>query len=301
MSAYNLSYVIATRNRLPFLKTTLGRLISNLQPGEEIVVVDGNSTDGAKEYLQQLFADGRIHQFISEPDHNQAHGWNKAMLMARGTIIKKIIDDDVPCFSAIRKCSNFMLQNPQVDLCISNALGTDLSAPKEIRTASRLAYYEAWRKGETPCFTFGDVYLLIRKSSLSYLGLYDTQFTMMDWEYSLRCSYLKTNIAYYMGYNAMSVHTPGNVTSITTQARLKKESEIGRAKYNYKGDRADISLYSELKIAIGKAINYKSKQAPTQNTAALIPGDEELSAIYDNLYKVIEEYNQQQNFTIISY
>jgi glycosyltransferase involved in cell wall biosynthesis len=89
MSAYNLSYVIATRNRLPFLKITLGRLISNLQPSEEIVVVDGNSTDGAKEYLQQLFADGRIHQFISEPDHNQAHGWNKAMLMARGTIIKK--------------------------------------------------------------------------------------------------------------------------------------------------------------------------------------------------------------------
>ena len=90
---YSISYLISTRNRLPHLKITLAKLIAELQPDEEVVVVDGNSTDGAKEYLQQLFEQGKIHQFVSESDRNQAHGWNKAMLMANGTIIKKIIEN----------------------------------------------------------------------------------------------------------------------------------------------------------------------------------------------------------------
>ncbi|SHN24098.1 glycosyltransferase [Mucilaginibacter sp. OK098] len=292
MSLYKLSFIIATRNRLPFLKITLEKLINELLPGEEIVVVDGNSTDGASEYLQQLFEQGKIHQFISEPDHNQAHGWNKALLMAKGTIIKKIIDDDVHSYTAIRKCADFMLSNPQVDICISNCLTTDLETPKNIQTTGRLKYYEAWKAGKTPCFTFSDVYLLIRKSSLAYLGLFDTQFAMLDWEYSLRCSWLKASIAYYTGYNALAVSTQGNVTSSTNAARLKTEGLIGKAKYGYKGDRSDISLYSELKIAVGKAINYKAGSSVITANQSSEAGTERLGFVYNNLYTIIEDYNR---------
>jgi glycosyltransferase involved in cell wall biosynthesis len=84
MPEVNFSYIIATRNRLPFLKITLEKLITAIQPDEEIVVVDGNSTDGSREYLQGLFQAGSIHQYLSESDKNQAHGWNKALLMAKG-------------------------------------------------------------------------------------------------------------------------------------------------------------------------------------------------------------------------
>ena len=164
---FDLSYIIATRNRLPFLKITLNRLLGELQPGEEIVVVDGDSTDGAKDYLQQLFDDGKIHQYISEPDHNQAHGWNKALLMAKGIIIKKIIDDDVFCYSAIRECKNYMLQNPDVDVMISNDLGSSLRNYKTIQKLSRLPQFEKWSKGLAPSFTFGDVSMLIKRSSLA--------------------------------------------------------------------------------------------------------------------------------------
>ncbi|MDB4919634.1 glycosyltransferase [Mucilaginibacter sp.] len=300
MNLFNLSYIIATRNRLAFLKITLEKLIIALQPGEEIVVVDGNSTDGAKEYLLQLFEQGKIHQFISEPDHNQAHGWNKALLMARGTIIKKVIDDDVPSFTAIRKCREFMLNNPGVDICISNGLTADLLAPQNIHTNGRLKYYEVWKAGKTACFTFSDVYMLIRKSALSYLGLFDTQFAMMDWEYSLRCSYLKASIAYYTGYNSLAVNTPENVTSSTNAARLKKEGLIGEEKYGYEGDRSDISFYSEIKIAIGKAINYKTENSGTNNGTSQMPAFDEMVSVYNRFYEVIEAYNQADDFVFIS-
>lgn len=293
---FNLSYIIATRNRLPFLTITLSRLINELLPDEEIVVVDGDSTDGAKEYLQQLFEQGKIHQYISEPDHNQAHGWNKALLMAKGVIIKKIIDDDVYSYTAIRKCGSYMLNNPQIDICLSNGLTVDLISPQNIQKASRFKYYENWKNGNLACFTFSDVYMLIRKSSLSYLGLFDTQFAMMDWEYSLRCSYLKANIIYYTGYNSLSVHTPGNVTSVTDSIRLKKEGQIGKEKYGYEGDRSDISLYSEFKIAIGKTIGYNKEK---KQASSKMPELDELEFIYADFYKQIEVYNHENNFNFI--
>lgn len=293
---FNLSYIIATRNRLPFLTITLSRLINELLPDEEIVVVDGDSTDGAKEYLQQLFEQGKIHQYISEPDHNQAHGWNKALLMAKGVIIKKIIDDDVYSYTAIRKCGSYMLNNPQIDICLSNGLTVDLISPQNIQKASRSKYYENWKNGNLACFTFSDVYMLIRKSSLSYLGLFDTQFAMMDWEYSLRCSYLKANIIYYTGYNSLSVHTPGNVTSVTDSIRLKKEGQIGKEKYGYEGDRSDISLYSEFKIAIGKTIGYSKEK---KQASSKMPELDELEFIYADFYKQIEVYNHENNFNFI--
>ncbi|MEO6978896.1 MAG: glycosyltransferase [Mucilaginibacter sp.] len=299
MSTIRLSYIIATRNRLTFLKITLPGLLAALQDDEEIVAVDGNSTDGAKEYLQQLFEQGKIQQFISEPDHNQAHGWNKGFMLAKGEIIKKIIDDDVHCYTAINKCKQFMLGNPQVDICISDCLASSIAGPSNIHVASRLKQYNDWKNGKTTCFTFTDVHMLIRKSALSYVGLFDTQFAMIDWEYSLRCSFLKANIAYYTGYNALSVGTPGNVSSQTNAARLKQEGLIGKTKYGYEGDRADISLFSEFKIAVGKAINYKAANNQATHEMPQLPAPDELTAIYHKLYVAVEDYNRKDDFIFI--
>ena len=293
------SYIIATRNRLPLLKITLKKLIDGLQQGEEIVVVDGNSTDGAKEYLQQLFNENKIHQFISEPDRNQAHAWNKAMLMAKGVLVKKIIDDDVHDYNAIRRCRDFMLANAGVDICISNNLDSTLDNPDNIAITGRLPQYRQWKAGHTKAFTFSDVSLLLRKSSLSMLGLYDTQFRMMDWEYALRASYLKLRIAYYTGYNSMAVSTPGNVTSTATKHVLQLEEKIGKLKYNYAGDKVDISLYSHIKITLGKW--YYALITGKKMVAGLssLPPDDELQAIYAIFYQKLDEHNQADNFDFI--
>jgi len=279
----NLSYIIATRNRLPFLKITLGKLLEEILPDEEIVVVDGNSTDGTKEYLHELYSKGKIHQFISEPDKNQAHAWNKAMLLAKGTLIKKIIDDDVFCYSAIRECKNYMLQNSKIDVCISNDLGCHIDSYKNIQNFSRYSEFSKWKEGIVKSFTFGDVHLLARKKSLAYIGLYNTAFVMMDWEYSLRISYLKANIAYYSGYNALSVVHAETVSSTKNVELIKKQGNMGEAMYEYEGDGADISLWSKIKIFIGKLI-YKDKATLKTETLTAI----DIAETYNYLYDYIE-------------
>lgn len=285
----NLSYILTTRNRLPFLKVTLEKLLVEILPDEEIVVVDGNSMDGTKEYLKELFDEGKINQYISEPDKNQAHGWNKAMLLSKGILIKKIIDDDVFCYSAIRECKNFMLQNENIDACISNSLTVSLGDIKNVEEHSRFNYFKEWKQGVTKSFTFSDVYLMLRRSSLAYTGLYDTKFRMLDWEYSLRISYLKSNLAYYTGFMAMCVGTPGNVTSETSKEVLAREGEIGAYLYEYAGDGSDISTWSKIKIAIGKfLLRYKSKDDKKVDTSKLV----NLKEFYKGAYNLIESKNR---------
>ncbi|MDP9046659.1 MAG: glycosyltransferase [Bacteroidota bacterium] len=288
-----LSYIIATRNRLAFLKITLQKLIGELQPDEEIVAVDGDSTDGSKEYLQRLFDEGKIHQFISEPDENQAHAWNKAMLMAKGSIIKKIIDDDVFCYSAIRTCKNFMLSNPDVDVVISNDLACDLSNHKKINQSSRQPQFEKWRNGVNPSFTFGDVHMLIRRSSLGRLGLYNTCYIMMDWEYSLRISYMQANIVYYTGYNALSVSHAESVSASKNAEIATKQGERGAIFYEYKGDRGNIGLWSKIKIGAGKLLKPPGKKGISVKEGAF----NDLDSVYTYLYQYISELNHSLDFT----
>ena len=291
-----ISFIISTKNRLPFLKILNKHIFSNLKEDEEIIIVDGNSSDGSKEFLSELYNNGIIQNYISEADKNQAHGWNKALLMARGVIIKKIIDDDVFDLDAIRKCAYWMLEHPEIDFCISDCLQTTLDEPITITSASRKTQYCAWKDKKTKSFTFSDVYLLIRKSSLSEFGLFDTQFRMLDWEYSLRCSYLKAKIAYYTGCMALCVNTPGNITSTTSPETLKYEGEIGKIKYEYAGDASEISLYSKLKIFVGKTLDKISKrkqQVPVHHT------EKEREEIYESLYRQLSKKNSDSDFNII--
>jgi glycosyltransferase involved in cell wall biosynthesis len=292
--SFTLSYIIVTRNRLSFLKFTLKRLIAELQTDEEIVVVDGDSTDGTQLYLQQLFDSGKIHRFISEPDYNQAHGWNKAMLMARGTIIKKIIDDDVYCYEAIRKCKTYMLQNPLVDVVISNDLSSQLQHYTVVHKHSRLSQFNSWKNSLIPSFTFGDVHILIRRSSLAYIGLYNPSFTMMDWEYSLRISYLKANIVYYTGYNALTVGHPQTISSLVNKKTIAEQGKRGSFFYEYAGDGSEISYWSRLKIFAGNFI-YKIKGS---EPLALV-NEKDIIETYNYYYNYIAECNTLITFSFI--
>jgi len=215
--------------------------------------------------------------------------------MAKGTIIKKIIDDDAFCYKAIRECKNYMLQNPAVDVMISNDLGSSLYDYKNIQKSSRLLQFEEWKQGLTPSFTFGDVHMLIRRSALAYTGLYNTAFVMMDWEYSLRISYLKSNIAYYTGYNALSVNHPDTVSSQKNSRLIQEQGKRGNIFYEYAGDGAEISLWSKIKIFAGKRLK---PAKPTIAPAKDVPA-EEISVIYDYYYNYISELNNSQMFIIL--
>jgi len=188
-----------------------------------------------------------------------------------------------------------MLENLHVDVVISNDLSSQLANHQVISRNSRLPQFNKWYDGLVRSFTFSDVTMLIRRSSLAFIGLYDTSFTMMDWEYSLRMSYLQANIVYYTGYNALNVAHRQTVTSGVNIKTLREEGNRGKAFYDYAGDESEINYWSKIKIFIGKII-YKTSPI---NSYCNISGIE-ITDIYTYYYRHLEDLNQKDNFSFIS-
>lgn len=195
----NLSYVLTTFNKLSYLKTTLPDLINACGGDEEIVVYDGGSSDGSKEYLQKLFDEGKIHQYVSEKDYGEANGYNKAMLQAKGKIIKIISDDDAYYYSGIKKCKEFLLEHPEIHIMGADGFGVNnLLQHNNFSRRYSINDFKEWKQNRKP-FIFCGLSLLFRKDALPLLGLWNPNYLIIDFEYTLRVSASKANIAWYTG------------------------------------------------------------------------------------------------------
>ena len=194
-----LSYLLATRNKLPYLKNRLEKLIANLKEDEEILVADGQSTDGTVEYLQTLKNSGKISYLVSENDVGIAHALNKIALEAKGVLIRFITDDDVFHYPTIQLCRDFMFSNPRLDILFTNGGIKDQNPSKPIKTLLYHENYKKWLTDKKP-FTATDLGVMFRKSSIPLIGLWNTSFPSPDAEFVFRVMASKAEIAWCNGF-----------------------------------------------------------------------------------------------------
>lgn len=102
--AKKLSICIATFNRANFIGETLDSIVGQLEPGVEIVIVDGASSDKTAEVIEgyrSKCADIRYHR---EPINSGIdQDYDKAVGYASGEYCWLMTDDDVLCPGAITK------------------------------------------------------------------------------------------------------------------------------------------------------------------------------------------------------
>jgi glycosyltransferase involved in cell wall biosynthesis len=110
------SYLITTRNRAQFLQRTLDNVREFITPEDELLVIDGGSTDGTLEILEKNR--DVVSFYLSEPDKCEAHAFNKGLFRARGRYIKPITDDDYLCPDAIRRLVSEMEADPDIDVIV---------------------------------------------------------------------------------------------------------------------------------------------------------------------------------------
>jgi glycosyltransferase involved in cell wall biosynthesis len=286
---YTLSYVLTTFNKLEFLRVTLPYLLEHCGEDEEIVIADGGSTDGTAAYLNDLLTKGRIHQFISEKDLGEAHGFNKAMLMARGKIIKVITDDDAFDHSAIQDCKTYFLDNPELDVIATNGVGKVGSkfVPFDFTNS-----YKLWLRDSKP-FAFTGLGLFIRKSSIANIGLFNTSFVRVDAEYSLRISSGRCNFAWYTGYCWAHISNNGS-NSRKYESAMK--SELKRL-YVLHGVKDDVIQNTKAKVVrILKPIKQAfKKSSPADETQTV-----EFQSEFQQALESLKHANDGQEHTILT-
>jgi glycosyltransferase involved in cell wall biosynthesis len=112
-------------NQAGFLEATMRSVLEQDYPKVEYIVVDGGSTDGSVEIIEQ-YAD-RLAWWVSEPDRGQTDAINKGFARATGDILAWLNSDDTYESGAITAAVSFLQSHPDVGLVYGDANFIDAS------------------------------------------------------------------------------------------------------------------------------------------------------------------------------
>jgi glycosyltransferase involved in cell wall biosynthesis len=175
-----ISYIISTRNRAQYLDAALQNVRQFLTPQDELIIIDGASTDETREVAKKH--SDIIDVFESGPDVGEAHGDNKGILRSRGEIIKLLTDDDYFYPEAMKQAVSVMESHPEIEAlqCGGVMYKVDPATGEE-------RFYTTFRKrphdSSPPYVTMG---LFMRRSLVARVGLLDTNSRFVDLEYHPR-------------------------------------------------------------------------------------------------------------------
>jgi glycosyltransferase involved in cell wall biosynthesis len=183
------TYVLSTRNRADHLDRALGNAAEFVGPEDELIVVDGASTDHTAEVVRRHGS--LVSLFHSEADCGEAHGLNRGILRARGRIVKQLTDDDYFFPDAMRRAVEVLEAHPEIDalICGGEAHEFDpasgVSRPIEFRylpAGLRLRDDVAHVLDSTQC----GLGLVLTRRAVERVGLFDTTFRAVDTDYMAR-------------------------------------------------------------------------------------------------------------------
>lgn len=248
----NLSFVITTFNKIDYLKVVVEYLLKHVNCDEEIIVVDGGSSDGTQEYLTRLFTEKKISKYISEKDNGESDGFNKGIKLSAGLIVKLITDDDIFSYSEIRRCKDYLINNPSVDFLNTNGgwINEGRTAIYGFTNIYEAFFRKVWLISGHP-FAHCCLGIMFRKASLEKVGYLSTEYVRADAEYSLRMTSSDVNFVWYTGVAYVRVlNTSSN--SAKYADKIKKETERLNEQYGFDIDRIYESL--DLRDSLSKRV-----------------------------------------------
>lgn len=158
------SIVTPSYNQAAYLEQTMRSVLDQDHPEIEYLVVDGGSTDGSVEIIEQYAP--RLAWWSSEKDSGQAEAINKGMRRARGEIVAWLNSDDMYLPDAVAAAAQAFAEHPQAVLVYGDMRAVD----EENRTTNLLRYRQLSLE-DLLCFQIiGQPAVFMRRSAFEAAG-----------------------------------------------------------------------------------------------------------------------------------
>jgi glycosyltransferase involved in cell wall biosynthesis len=105
-----ISVIIPTFNQALYLEQAINSVLSQEYPAQELIIIDGGSTDGSLEIINKYRA--QVSYWSSEPDNGQSHAINKGFSRCTGEIITFLSSDDYYLPGTFKDVANLYTNNP---------------------------------------------------------------------------------------------------------------------------------------------------------------------------------------------
>lgn len=161
------SFILTTKDRANFLEKALSKAQKLVGKEDELIVIDGKSTDETVKVIKKF--QYLLDIFISEEDNGPAHAFNKGILLSKGRYVMQLTDDDQIYPKALNKAIAVLDKNPKVDFLVNG--GT-----KERNGKSSTVYLPPGINYGNSCediFNYGacGVGFIVRRKSIAVGGL----------------------------------------------------------------------------------------------------------------------------------
>lgn len=188
-----ISVVTAVFNNASTIRSALESTLSQSFDDVELVVVDGGSTDGTKEILQE-YRD-RVGVLVSEPDDGIYDALNKGVGLASGDVIGFLHSDDLFADDASLWRVAACLEDPLVEGCYGDLCYVRHGEPRTVVRHWQAGVFEPemLARGWMPPHPT----LYVRRSVFESVGRFDTTLRIAaDYDWMLRLLLAGHRLAY---------------------------------------------------------------------------------------------------------
>ena len=110
-----ITIITVVKNNNVYFEQTIKSICKQAYKNFELIVIDGNSTDGTLDIIKKYDKLKIIDFWISEPDSGIYDAFNKGLLFARGDLIGFVNSDDILLPNALKTLVRYYRNYPNVD------------------------------------------------------------------------------------------------------------------------------------------------------------------------------------------
>ncbi len=283
-----ISVVIPSFNQARFLQHALESIVHQKYPKVEILVMDGGSTDGSVDIIQD-FQD-HLAYWQTQPDGGQSKAINEGIRRSSGALVAWLNSDDFYYEDSLWKIGAAYQQNPSHGMYIGNGFRYNQ------REGQYSPFSERHVSFNREALAFGLDYVLqpsvfFSKQAWDTVGGLDTELNFcMDWDILIRIS-SKYSVALINEFLAASREYEATKTS---SGKLKRVYEIAAMVARHTGQELTPgSAYYILETLLDLTLNNNLGDLSNPLAGSLYGGMRQINAFFQGKYGNIDGFPEK--------